>query len=202
MSPSSPSDVIDTLAGIAPGSALDRARDNRTEARKHAQASYDSLFALKDFGTFTAQERFAVAAFVAALHGKTETKEYYAAKLASTGASPELRVAIASEVVDAHTHGPYGHYPKGPLSLEDKEGMTYTVAPTPRGILGQRLAAAFEHTHMLVFHPRDAAPPSLQKLLDSGWSITDIVTLSQLVSFLAFQIRVVAGLKAMNSRTA
>ena len=95
------SDVIDMLAGIAPGSALDKARDNRTEARKHAQASYDSLFALKDFGSFTAQERFAVAAFVAALHGKVETKEYYADKLASSGASPELRVAIASEVVDA-----------------------------------------------------------------------------------------------------
>jgi CMD domain protein len=202
MNQGSTSDVIDMLAGIAPGSALDKARDNRLEARKHAQASYDSLFALKDFGSFTAQERFAVAAFVAALHGKTETKDYYAGKLADAGASPELLVAVASEALEAHTHGPYGHYPKGPLSIENKKGMVYAVAPTPRHILGQRLATAFEHTHMLVFHPRDAAPPSLQKLLDSGWSVTDIVTLSQLVSFLAFQIRVVAGLKAMTSRTA
>ena len=43
---------------------------------------------------------------------------------------------------------------------------------------------------MLVFHPRDAAPASLQALLDAGWSATDIVTLSQLVAFLSFQIRV------------
>jgi uncharacterized protein YciW len=55
---------------------------------------------------------------------------------------------------------------------------------------------------MLVLHPRDAAPPSLQILLDAGWSTTDIVTLSQLVSFLSFQIRVVAGLKAMIARAA
>jgi uncharacterized protein YciW len=34
-------------------------------------------------------------------------------------------------------------------------------------------------------------------MLDAGWSTTAVVTLSQLVSFLAFQIRVVAGLKAM-----
>ena len=63
-----------------------------------------------------------------------------------------------------------------------------------RQALGTRLAAAFEHTHMLVFHPRDAAAPALQALLDAGWSTTDIVTVSQLVSFLAYQIRVVAGL--------
>ena len=34
-------------------------------------------------------------------------------------------------------------------------------------------------------------------MLNAGWSTTDVVTLSQLVSFLAFQIRVVAGLAAM-----
>jgi len=196
------SDVIDELAGIPAGSALDKARDNRPEARKHAQASYDALFSPKDFGGFGLLERCAVAAFVAALHGRPETKAYYADKLAGTGAPPELLVAVASEAVEARTHGPYGNYPKGPLSIENTSGLVYAVAPTPRGVLGARLAAAFEHTHMLVFHPRDAAPPSLQKLLDAGWSVTDIVTLSQLVSFLAFQIRVVAGLKAMTARAA
>jgi uncharacterized protein YciW len=55
---------------------------------------------------------------------------------------------------------------------------------------------------MLVFHPRDAAPASLQVMLDAGWSTTEVVTLSQLVSFLAFQIRVVAGLKVLNARAA
>jgi uncharacterized protein YciW len=69
-------------------------------------------------------------------------------------------------------------------------------------VLGERLATALEHTHMLIFHPRDAALPSLQVLLDAGWSTTDIVTLSQIVSFLAFQIRVVVGLRALNARPA
>ena len=56
---------------------------------------------------------------------------------------------------------------------------------------------AFDHMHLLVFHPRDAAPAALQALLDAGWSTTDIVTLSQIAAFLSFQIRVVAGLRAL-----
>jgi CMD domain protein len=195
-------DVIDTLAGIKVGSALDKARNNRLEARKQAQASYDALFAPKDLDGFSLMERFAVATFVAGLNGREETHDYYTTKLEEVGASPELRVAVASEVVNGHAHGPYGHYPRGPLTLEDKEGMTYGIGASERHVLGPRLSAAFEHTHMLVLHPRDAAPPSLQGLLDAGWSTTDIVTLSQLVSFLSFQIRVVAGLKAMSARAA
>jgi CMD domain protein len=64
--------------------------------------------------------------------------------------------------------------------------------------LGARLAAAFDHAHLLVFHPRDAAPARLQALLDAGWSTTtDIVTLSQMIAFLSFQIRVAAGLRVL-----
>lgn len=42
----------------------------------------------------------------------------------------------------------------------------------------------------------------LQALLDAGWSTTEIVTLSQLVAFLSFQIRVVVGLRVLFDRTA
>jgi CMD domain protein len=193
-------DVINQLAGIAPGSALDQARDNRPEAKKHAQLSFDSLFSPADFGGFPALERTAVAAFVAALHGRLETRDFYTTKLVEAGASPELQVAVASEAVTAHTHGPYGHYPAGTLSIENHDGLHYAVTVPARHVLGERLASAFEHVHMLVFHPRDAKPASLQAMLDAGWSTTDVVTLSQLVSFLAFQVRVVAGLRALAAR--
>jgi uncharacterized protein YciW len=53
---------------------------------------------------------------------------------------------------------------------------------------------------MLVFHPRDAAPAALQSLLDAGWSTTDVVTISQIVAFLSFQIRVVTGLRVLAGR--
>ena len=187
-------DVIDTLVGIAPGSKLDAIRANRSEARKHAQASYTSLFEPRDMAGVTADERHALAAFVAGLHGEPRTEAFYAAKLPAA-----LRSAVAAEVAAGRSKGPYGRFPKGPLSVEDAPGPSWKVSEAGRQALGARLPAAFEHTHMLVFHPRDAAAPALQALLDAGWSTTDIVTISQLVSFLAYQIRVVAGLSTLAS---
>ena len=166
-------------------------------AREQAQASYRALFAPEIPGGVTATERFAVAAFVAGLHGEAETAAFYAAGLAASGASAELRGAIDAAIAAAKGQGPYGSYPAGPLSREDAAGPTYRVAPEIRGVLGPRLAAAFDHMHLLVFHPRDAAPAALQALLDAGWSTTDIVTLSQIAAFLSFQIRVVAGLRVL-----
>jgi CMD domain protein len=187
-------DIIDQLVGITPGSKLDAIRAQRSEARKHAQASYDSLFQPRGFGGVSADERNAIASFVASLHGEPRTDAFYAAKLPAA-----LRTAVAAEMALAHSKGPYGRFPKGPLSAEDAPGPTWKVSDAGRKALGPRLAAALEHTHMLVFHPRDAAPPSLQSLLDAGWSTTDIVTISQLVSFLSYQIRVVAGLTVLAS---
>jgi CMD domain protein len=103
-------------------------------------------------------------------------------------------------VAEAKTKGPYSSYPTGPLSREDSAGPVYRAGAATRRALGTRLAAAFEHVHMLVFHPRDAAPASLQSLLDAGWPTTDIVTLSQIVAFLSFQIRVVTGLRVLAGR--
>jgi CMD domain protein len=195
-------DVIDILAGISPGSPLHAIRDQRPQARLHAQASYDSLFSPLSEADASKVERFAIACFVAGLHGRPETETFYRVGLAGAGASPELREAIAGAVATAKGKGPYGHYPKGPLSIEDQTGPVNRLDAATRAALGARLAAAFEHTHMLVFHPRDSAPAYLQSLIDAGWSTTGIVVISQLVAFLSYQIRVVAGLRVLNARPA
>jgi len=198
--PGTDADVIDTLVGIAPGSPLDAIRARRPEARLHAQATYRALFAPEAPGTVTAGERFAAGAFVAGLHGDAAMARFYAEGLAAADAPAALRDAVDAAIADARARGPYGRYPAGPLSREDAAGPTYRVAAEARPVLGPRLAAAFEHVHMLVFHPRDAAPAALQALLDAGWSTTDVVTLSQIVAFLSFQIRVVAGLRTLAGR--
>jgi CMD domain protein len=194
-------DVIDALVGIAPGSPLDAIRARRPEARTHAQASYRALFAPTVPGDVTAQERFAVGTFVTGLHGGAATAAFYAAGLAASGASAVLREAVDAAIAEARAHGPYGSYPAGPLSREDTAGPIYRAGADTRRALGPRLAAAFEHMHLLVFHPRDAEPVRLQALLDAGWSTTDIVTLSQIAAFLSFQIRVVAGLRTLAGRS-
>jgi len=198
--PGTGADVIDALVGITPGSPLSTIRARRPDARAHAQATYGALFAPRTPGTVTAQERFAVGAFVAGLHGATAVAAHYAARLAESEAPAALQDAVDAAVVEAKTTGPYGRYPAGPLSPEDTAGPSYRVGAAIRATLGPRLAAAFAHVHMLVFHPRDAAPAALQALLDAGWSTTDIVTLSQIVAFLSFQIRVVAGLRILAGR--
>jgi len=190
-------DVIDALVGIAPDSFLDAIRARRPEARAQAQATYRALFAPEKPGNVSLVERFAVGAFVAGLHGAAEIASRYAARLAETGAPAALKQAVDSAVAEARTRGPYGRYAPGPLSREDTAGPVYRMGAATRAALGPRLAAAFDHVHMLVFHPRDAAPASLQALLDAGWTTTDIVTLSQIVAFLSFQIRVVTGLRVL-----
>src|SRR5580704_13106118 len=186
-------DVMDALAGIKPGSALDAVRNRRPQAREETEASFRALFEPESFAGVSATERDALAVFVTGLHGDAVSAAFYADRLAAAGPSPEVPAAIAA----ATGQGPYGRYPAGPLSREDTPGSSYHVGPEARRILRARLAAAFDHAHLLVFHPRDAAPARLQALLDAGWSTTDIVTLSQIIAFLSFQIRVAAGLRVL-----
>lgn len=195
--PRFPDDVIDHLAGITPGSALDRVRRHRTEARTQAQQSFAALFTPAEPvpGTVSLRERLALAAFTAGLHGEPRSAVFYAKALAAEEA--ELAAAVASEVVRGRAqslqpgsgpHGPYGRYPAGPLSREDQSGPAYAVDPAHAALLGARLAAALAHAHLLAYHPRDASAGALQALQQAGWSETDIVIVSQLASFLSFQI--------------
>jgi CMD domain protein len=190
-------DVIDLLAGIEKGSRLDRVRAQRQQARDNAQKSYQALLAPKLLGGVAAEERYAVAAFVAGLHREARVLAFYMDGLAAQNASQGISEAVKAEIMRGAADGPYGRYPRGPLTVEDKAGPVHQISEANRRILGARLSAALQHAHLLVFHPRDASPAALQSLLDAGWSTTDVVTLSQLVAFLSFQIRVIAGLRVL-----
>lgn len=194
-----PSDVIDHLAGIAPASRLDAVRVGRAEARANAQLSFRALFEPSEPGGLDTCKRFAIAAFVAGLHGDAAISAFYADALRQEGGSAELVTAISREIAQGATQGPYGDYPAGPLSAENEAGQKYTVAEERRTILGKELVAAFEHAHFLIFHPRDASQKAFGPLSDAGLSTTDIVTLSQLVAFLAFQIRAAIGLRVLTA---
>jgi CMD domain protein len=189
-------DIIDYLAGIEGGSSLDKIRARRLQARENAQKSYLALFEPADFGDASTTERHAVAAFAAGVHGEPAIAAFYLSKLADRS---ELVAALKAEIERSKTKGPYGAFPEGPLSVEDTAGLIYRVAAERKAILGARLAAALEHAHLLVFRPRDAEPAAMQALLDAGWSTNAIVTLSQLVAFLSFQVRSVVGLRTLGA---
>src|SRR3954453_8440531 len=113
-------DVIDRLAGVTPGSALDRIRAGRAQARSEAQASYRALFEPAEPNGFMPEERFAVAAFVAGLHQQPDTIGFYRERL-----DDSLGRAVDSAIGEARGQGPYGHYPPGPLKREDVPGPDY-----------------------------------------------------------------------------
>jgi alkylhydroperoxidase domain protein/CMD domain protein len=198
-------DIIDALAGIAPGDALDATRARRPEARAHAQGSFEALFLPDDTSHVALAERAAVALFVARLHRQAAAVEFYGALLRETGkglgagAGEALEPLIVAEAERAAGSGPYGAF-RAENAPESTAGPVYSVSSVEAAYaLGDRLSAALEHAHLLVLHPRDAAREPLQHLLDAGWSITGVVTLSQLISFLTFQLRVVQGLGELST---
>lgn len=186
-------DVIDRLVGITPGDALDTLRAGRPAARVNAQATYDALFSPVDYDSVSAVERDAIAAFIAGLHAETSSAEHYGDRLAAHG-DEALDAAVRAEITLGRTEGPYGDYREVGLADESVPGPVFRVSPGHREALGERLTAALEHVHLIVFHPRDTRAEHHDALLNAGWTTTGIVTVSQLVAFLAFQIRVIAGL--------
>lgn len=188
--------LIDRLAAIEPGSPLDSSFAARAEARAQAELSYQLLLHPAEPGAVSLPERHAVAAFVAVLHDQPQARDHYTTLL-HRSAAPDLAAVVLREAEGARTSGPYGHFPKGPLTVEDRAGLVYRPSTGVRAVLGDRLSAALEQAHLLVLHPRDASPAGLQNLLDAGWTTPGIVVLSQLVAFLSFQIRVISGLRAV-----
>ena len=191
-------DVVDALVGIEEGTALDLTRNRRPETKANAQASYAALFSAGT-GSFTLTERLAVAVFVTGLNAQHETHTHYSRLLAT--ADPKLESVVAGYMASAAGSGPYGNYPQeGPLFGESVDGVRLGVSDPE---LGERLSAAIEHAHLLAFRPREASREDLGKLLSAGWDTAGIVSLSQLISFLSFQVRVVSGLRLLAStRTA
>jgi len=190
------SDLIDDLVGIVPGSPLDALRAKRPVARSDAQATYDGLITTPaDLDRATVAERAALGYWVAALSRADGLAGHYRALLEA--ADPGVRAAIDAALPEALTTGPYGAYPEGPLSVEDEDGLHWVAPPSLRDAIGSRLSAALEHAHLLTYRPRDSSPDALQTLLDAGWSTDGVVTVSQLVAFTHFQLRVIAGLSVL-----
>lgn len=187
-------DIVDELVGALPGSRALTLRERRPETKEQTQASYDALFSPVDDAEFSLTERLLIAAFATRLGGADATASHYSA-LAQEADAVRAAVVIA-EAQAAATTGPYGAYTEARLQSENTDGPLYR-ADAVREAVGDRLAAALEHTHLLVFRPRESSSSALDALIEAGWSIDGIVTLSQLVSYLAFQQRVVAGLRVL-----
>lgn len=73
-----------------------------------------------------------------------------------------------------------------PLSEPDRDGI-------PEG-----LGAVIAHIDKVAINTRDVAAADIEALQDAGISDADIVRLCELNAFLAYQLRVIAGLRLMS----
>lgn len=175
-------DIINELAGLDPSDPIAALRDKRGQAKENAQLSFTALLEPDNPGGFSYTERYAVAAFVTGFFQAERAYSFYADLLADD-AEPRLVDAVAAAVERARLAGPYSG---GGYVLFDAD------------TLGTRLAAAFDYAHLIGFHPKDADAAALGHLDQAGWGADEIVSLAQLISFLAFQVRVVRGLQVLS----
>ncbi|MGA4670474.1 alkylhydroperoxidase domain protein [Propionibacteriaceae bacterium Y1923] len=191
-------DIITVLSAIDPDGALARTRIQRSAAVANSQLSFEALLEPLNPGTFSFGERYAVATYVAGLHQDQAAFDFYG-ELLLDDAPASLRDAVAAAVQQGLASGPYGTYREVGLAAESQPG------PSVRhdaAALGERLAAAFDVAHLMVLHPRDSRPEVLGHLSGAGWSADELVSLAQLVAFLAYQLRVVHGLRVVDGREA
>lgn len=192
-----PADVIDAVASV--DARLDAVRRRRPDVREHAQRSFGALFEPIDDAAFPLAERWLVAAFATRLTAADETAAFYAAR--AREARPETAVTVLAEAARTAARGPYGRYAEPGLRDEDAEGPRVRAEDLDPAI-GGRLGAALEHAHLLTHRLRETDGEAHDRLLEAGWSIDGIVTLSQLLAFLAFQQRLAAGLRALGREDA
>ena len=186
-------DIVNDLVGASPELRALRAR--RPVTVDQLQASFDALFDPVSAAHFSLTERDYVAAFATRLTADDAVAEFYAERALARDAQRGSDVlAYAAEYA---TTGPFGAYRERGLADESTDGLRLAPNETDVAQFGERLAAALAHTHLLVLRPREADDAAIAALVSAGWSADGIVTLSQLVAFLAFQQRVITGLRAL-----
>jgi hypothetical protein len=98
-------------------------------------------------------ERRSIAVFASALLGEPVSRARFETLLGD----PRLSRLLQAEADGASRPGPYGRFPPAPLTAADLDGPPYR-APAD---LGEPLAAALEHVHLLLTHPGEAASARL-----------------------------------------
>ena len=148
----SPTDVIDTAAGLDAGDPLHTVRRFRAKVVEATQASHDALL-MQPVAGLSPADRIRVAVHVCATAGATSLARHYA------------------ELLERDP---------------GKEEPPSTALP-----------ALLHFAAMLTTDPRHGDRAAVGALTAAGLDDAAIVALAQLIAFLSYQVRVVAGLQAL-----
>ena len=116
------------------------------------------------------------------------------------GLSHALRAALAARVARLSGETALAERYAADLARLDPDPADAALAePETRPEGDARLAAMVAHLDMVATRPRAARAADVARLTAAGVAEADIVRLSQLVAFLAYEARVVAGLRLMGA---
>ncbi|WP_084360635.1 CMD domain-containing protein [Hydrogenophaga palleronii] len=165
-------DLIDAMASLAEGSPAHVLRHQRDKVVATASRSYEAFFgnSVSDEGPLSLQRRLAIALYACRLTPAEALSGHYRDRLLSCGADTAWVRLLES-------------------------GAPADIAASTDA----QLAAMLNFTRILVARPIEGDREELMKLPAVGLSTPQIVLLAQLVSFLSYQTRIVAGLLAMDA---
>jgi CMD domain protein len=111
------------------------------------------------------------------------------------GVSLVERAAVALRVaMIEHDAALTAHYTR---RLREAGADAATIEAAATGNATSRLGAILHHATRIASAPGSADKPMLDTLRDAGLAPRDIVTIAQIVAFVSYQVRVVAGLRAL-----
>ncbi|WP_298961572.1 hypothetical protein [uncultured Roseibium sp.] len=128
--------------------------------------------------------------------GMTQAAEVAVLRPKETGAFPhDLRAAIAARVARLAGDETLAAY-----YVSDAGQYAALAVPGEPDIQHEELAVVLSFVDKIANQTRDAAGDDISGLQAAGIADADIVRLCELVAFLAFQIRVISGLRLMNGK--
>jgi uncharacterized peroxidase-related enzyme len=161
-------DNIDLLAQLTPPLlALRRSRD---AVRAATQGSFDALFEAPPLDGLSTRDRHLAALRVAVLQGDEPLAALHRHRAREQGADAGQLTSIELRPAPAQAQAHAG---------------------------ADLLSALLAFVDRLTLHPASAAPEHLEALSQRGVPVPAIVTLAQLVAFVNYEVRLLAGLRAL-----
>lgn len=111
------------------------------------------------------------------------------------------RAALATRIARLNREdGLAAHYEAMLRETGPSQETARLADPVFKGAEGTRLAAIIAYTDLASLSPKNARADDIQSLKDAGIDDADIVRLAELNAFLAYQMRLIAGLRLMKGR--
>ncbi len=173
LSPLPKLDLIDHFAALRPGGATHLLRHQRDKVALATQASYDGLFDAALPG-LSLRERLQVGLFACCLSNAEGLATHYRSRLQE----------LSTDEIDD----------KGTQALIESGARAELAS-----LSDLRLRAMLSFTRTLILSPVEGDRRALLALPAAGISTSAVVTLAQLIAFLSYQIRLVAGLAALQA---